>query len=333
MNKIICDICGTTYPDTAQQCPICGYANESAELLAGETAGEAGRRTEVQTRHVKGGRFSASNVRKRSKADEEAFAAEEDGYGDNYFEEREPERDANPFLVVLLVVVIAMLLVTTAFILFRYYLPNVLPEETVPTTEAVQQESTEESTVPTVPCTSLVITDGVLSVTLKEAGDKHLVNVFALPEDTTDELIYTSSNEAVATVNKEGRVTAVAEGEAEITVTCGTQTICCTVICDFTPEETESTPETEPTEESTEPLLDIQLFLNYKDVTLGYRGETIKFTFNEELTAEDILWTSSRPEVATVDNGVVVGVGHGNTVITAQYGDQTVQCIIRCSFW
>ena len=25
MNKIICDICGTSYPDTADSCPICGF--------------------------------------------------------------------------------------------------------------------------------------------------------------------------------------------------------------------------------------------------------------------------------------------------------------------
>ena len=24
MSKIICDICGTSYPETAKQCPICG---------------------------------------------------------------------------------------------------------------------------------------------------------------------------------------------------------------------------------------------------------------------------------------------------------------------
>ena len=26
MNKVICDVCGTMYPDTAKQCPICGCA-------------------------------------------------------------------------------------------------------------------------------------------------------------------------------------------------------------------------------------------------------------------------------------------------------------------
>lgn len=341
MNKIICDICGTTYPDTAQQCPICGYSNDALEQTA-ESGEEYTPHYTGASKRVKGGRFSAANVRKRNQQSGDYPAPESYDDGDDLYEEEAPRSESNAFLVALLVIVIAALLTVTAFIFLRYYLPNILPEETLPPTEPSVTQSTEESTEPTVPCTSLAITDGVISVALRQAGDKHLVNVIALPENTTDQLVYSSSDEAVATVNSEGRVTAVGEGEAEITVTCGDQTIRCTVICDFAAEETEPSEAAEeptgesteePTEESTEPLLDIDLFINYKDVTLGYRGETITFKFNEELEAEDIIWTSSKPEVATVENGVVVGVGHGNTIITAQYGDQTVQCIVRCSFW
>lgn len=336
MNKIICDICGTTYPDTAQQCPICGYSNDGLEQSGGQSE-EYTPHYAGASKRVKGGRFSAANVRKRNQQSG-SYPEPERYEEDDYFEEEAPRSESNAFLVALLVIVIAALLVVTGFIFLRYYLPNILPEETRPPTEPTLTEPTEESTEPTVPCTSLAITDGVISVALHQAGDKHLVNVIALPKDTTDELVYSSSDETVATINSEGRVTAVGEGEAEITVTCGEQTIYCTVICDFTPEETETVevteePTQEPAGETTEPLLDIDLFINYKDVTLSYRGETITFKFNEELEAEDIIWTSSKPEVATVENGVVVGVGHGNTVITAQYGDQTVQCIIRCSFW
>ena len=34
MSKIICDICGTSYPDTADCCPICGCSRENAGSLA-----------------------------------------------------------------------------------------------------------------------------------------------------------------------------------------------------------------------------------------------------------------------------------------------------------
>ena len=31
MNKIVCDICGTVYPDTAECCPICGSPKEYSQ--------------------------------------------------------------------------------------------------------------------------------------------------------------------------------------------------------------------------------------------------------------------------------------------------------------
>ncbi len=234
MKKVICDICGTTYPDTAQQCPICGYTNESeADRSVQETAA-AGRGK------VKGGRFSEANVRRRNLQSGETPSRQSRKHDqpEDAFDEEERGSESNPVLVSLLVIVIAALLVTTAFIFFRYFLPNNLPEPTEPSEETAQ-ESTEESSVPTVPCTSLAITDGVLRVELKQAGDKHLLNVMALPGDTTDELVYTSADESVATVNSEGRVTAVGEGETDILITCGSQSMTCTVICNFETEQTQ----------------------------------------------------------------------------------------------
>ena len=38
MDKVICDICGTSYPATADQCPICG-CEKSAEAIMDEELG------------------------------------------------------------------------------------------------------------------------------------------------------------------------------------------------------------------------------------------------------------------------------------------------------
>ncbi len=236
MKKVICDVCGTTYPDTAGQCPICGYSNQGDANYAAET-----QETELHHTRTKGGRFSEANVRRRN---QQPDSGDHNAEPEEFYEEEESRAESNPVLVSLLVIVIAALLVTTAFIFFRYFLPNNLPEVTQPTEESVQ-ESTGESTLPTVPCTSLVITDGVLRVELKAAGDKHLLNVMALPGDTTDELVYTSGDESVATVNGEGRVTAVGEGETQITITCGNQSMTCTVICEFPDAQTQ-----EPTDQT-----------------------------------------------------------------------------------
>ena len=67
MSKIICDVCGTTYPEIAAACPICGCARpEAAKTVSSEgVLSDNGDRSEYT--YVKGGRFSKKNVRKRLK--------------------------------------------------------------------------------------------------------------------------------------------------------------------------------------------------------------------------------------------------------------------------
>jgi len=36
MSKIICDICGTSYPETAESCPICGCSRDAAADFLGD---------------------------------------------------------------------------------------------------------------------------------------------------------------------------------------------------------------------------------------------------------------------------------------------------------
>ena len=108
-----------------------------------------------------------------------------------------------------------------------------------------EQMETEETTVP---CAQLVLEQ--TDIELNEIGQMYLINVAAEPADTTDELLFASSDESVVTVNEEGRITVQGEGSAVITVTCGEQAMECTVNV-VLPEETEE-PTEEPTEEATE---------------------------------------------------------------------------------
>jgi uncharacterized protein YjdB len=109
-----------------------------------------------------------------------------------------------------------------------------------------------ESTELKIPCESLALTSGG-EIVLEEEGANWLINVMALPENTTDVLTYASSDESVVTVNEQGKLTAVAEGTAVITITCGAQELKCTVTCSFAQETTvpETTvPETTDPEET-----------------------------------------------------------------------------------
>ena len=65
MSKVICDICGTAFPETASQCPICGSAKASDAQTAADS--QLGGEAEAHA-YAKGGHFSKSNVRKRTKS-------------------------------------------------------------------------------------------------------------------------------------------------------------------------------------------------------------------------------------------------------------------------
>ena len=62
--------------------------------------------------------------------------------------------------------------------------------------------------------TSTNLTDGKLTL---EVGDTESLNTKIAPEDSTDAITWSSSNEKVASVDANGKVTAIAEGSATIT--------------------------------------------------------------------------------------------------------------------
>ena len=288
MSKIICEVCGTRYPDTAEQCPICGFIKESADNEPEQEIQEEVLEIPERPR-VPGGRFSKKNVRKRlkeqgsyeeaeeysraaSKAEEYESDEEPDDEDD---EEEETAGKGGKVLNVLLVLVIIALLAVSALIFVKYLMPGFLDKESensptesyVEQTDAPTEAPVEEITeAPTVPCQQLVL--DVTDIILKEAGAMHLLNIQVLPEDTTDTIMYISSNEDVATVNEEGRITAVAEGAVVITAVCGEQQLECNVVCFFSTEETEA-PTEEPTEEPTEAGVTMTVTNTYVNIRSG----------------------------------------------------------------
>ena len=78
MSKIICDICGTEYPETAENCPICGCSKSMNldELLDEELLQE----DEDIITHNKGGKFTEAAVDLRYT---EIFDLDEEDEGDD----------------------------------------------------------------------------------------------------------------------------------------------------------------------------------------------------------------------------------------------------------
>ena len=363
MSKIICDVCGTKYPESAEQCPICGHIRETRGAAAAESYTDE--EFEVTERpRVRGGRFSKSNVRKRNR-EMPRYEMEESrptvtGDDDEEFgEELGPRKKSNTVINILLVIVILALLAVTGYILMEFILPNVMPgaEETVPSTAAPveQTQAPTETEEPRIPCTSLTLDEAV--VLLEREGQEWLVNVAVAPEDTTDELVFTSADESVVMVDADGKVTAVGEGDTTITITCGDQQAHCTIAVVFDegsteePKETEgedpgettggtgeteapstdATDATDATDGPTEPLKDVKLTLKQSDVTFRTGGQQATFKLTCGLKASEVQWSSEDEDICTVDeNGIVTRTGKGTTNVVVKYGDQEVKVIVRC---
>lgn len=378
MSKIICDVCGTRYPESAEQCPICGRVGSTEKWIEpDEVEGGLG----GESFRVKGGRFSKENVKKRNEGvpvttipvtevPQEPVKAESAENEEEVYVV--PEKKKSGCLVnFLLVIVILALLAVSAYIAVTYVAPYMLdefnlnffsqqettvPTETTeaPTTEMPTEESTEESTMPTIPCTDLVILDSL--IVIDEVGQSYLLNAAVAPEDTTDTLMYISSDEGIATVNEEGRITATGAGEATITVSCGEFSVECKVLCapgDITlpaggPSATtateatgaatgETTTATEATAATTAPtqpvqLKDVKLSVKKTDVTFVHRGQQSTFRLTCGLKANEVTWTSQNESIVTVDaNGVATCVGYGTTNVIVSYGEQQVTIIVRCN--
>ena len=348
MSKVICDVCGTTYPETATQCPICGCAKNSVSQTAAGTGRETG---ESAYSYVKGGRFSEKNVKKRnagSRTPERRTPAASAPNGDasrtggTYAAERRAEQSprrrtnkeeekSNIGLIVIIIILLIAIIAVVINLAVRWLGGNDTPDTSKPgTTQGPTDPSdTGKPSTPsnpvTVPCEDLVVAPNIEV----QVGGSWPLNIKLTPENTTDTPTFTSSDPTVATVNEQGVVTGVKDGTATITITCGSVIKTCTV------KSGTGSVDPKPTEN---PFV-FEFNTRYKDgdkwdVTLVKAGEKWTAYKANQLTIapELITWTSDNPAVCTVSNGIVVAVGNGKTEIHAQYNGQTYTCVVRCVF-
>lgn len=182
-------------------------------------------------------------------------------------------------------------------------------------TAAPAQEESDVS------CTSLTLS--APTVTFEDAGRFFNITFTRTPDDCTESVTFSSSDEAVATVSEQGKIVAVNAGSAVITAQCGEQTAQCLVTCDFAYVGGETTGD-EPAE----------LSLNKDDLTFMNAGE--QYTLSVTGVPEDarITWQSSDESVVTVsENGVLTARGKGTATVNAAVdGGSDLTCIVRCNF-
>lgn len=318
MSKIICDVCGTSYPETAAQCPICGCVRSAEpKTVAGNTNDVDAQATGTYT-YVKGGRFSKKNVKKRNR-ESGSFSGEAGASAGDYQQSGDKGEKGLTIAIIVLLLAIAAVVI---YIILNFFDPigdrgqNTTPQNTTQSTTTVPEETTLP-TEATVLCTDLTV--DVTEITLDTLEATQKLEVTASPADTTDFIAFESSDTAVATVDADGTVTAVAQGEAVITITCGAVEKQCKVVV-LDPEATEP---------STEPPIDFQL--NREDFSLFFKGDSWVL-YNGEIPRSEINWRSSNESVVTVSQGKVVAVGSGYAYIYAEYDGVERSCIVHCQF-
>ena len=144
-------------------------------------------------------------------------------------------------------------------------------------------------------------------------GTTEALSATVKPNDVTDpNVIWSSSNTSIASVDSDGRVTAVGGGEATIFAKAGEKEAKCIVTV-------------------TVPVASVKL--NKETITLiEGESEVLVATIDpEDATDKDITWQSSNTDVATVEEGLITAVAKGEAVITVTTDDggHTAQCIIN----
>lgn len=151
-----------------------------------------------------------------------------------------------------------------------------------------------------------------------EEGENSTLNATVLPVNADDRSYnWSTSDKDVATVDSEGKVTAVKAGQAIITATAndGALKATCAVTVDIVHPKS------------------VSLDVTKKELLKGENFTLTATVLPTNAKNKDVKWHSSDPAVASVENGKVIAVAKGQTTITVTTldGGLTASCDITVS--
>lgn len=141
-------------------------------------------------------------------------------------------------------------------------------------------------------------------------NEKYQLTAGLNPMDSTDEVIWSSSDEKIAKVDKTGNIEAISAGEAVITAKAGEKTAICKVTVNI-------------------PIKSI--YLNKTSIELNAIGDSYQLNASYYPSDADgaTTWKSDDEGIASVDQtGKVTAVGKGTTTITVSCGDVKATCTV-----
>ena len=354
MSKVVCDVCGTAFAETASQCPICGTAKSEA------TRSTSGSEKSGGYAYVKGGRFSQANVRKhnsgkgelprvqddetqkkqnredvpRRKRSEDMAKADKDldekqekqekqekeekkERRKNKRKERENEQPSNVGLIIVVVLLLLAIISLCAYIAIRYI--NMNNEKNNSTGPSVSQ-STDNGQLEEVLCTGITI-EGIAEHTFVSISEELWLNVVCEPANTTQLLSwnYDATVVKVVQIGNQWCVTPVGMGETVVEVSCGAYSDTISVVCNL----------------SEVPCTGLSIG-DITEFTFNSGGDRLRLTVVCEpaSTTDPLEWTYDSAVVAVTQEGdtwVITPVGTGITEVTVTCGGYTASVMVTCN--
>lgn len=169
-------------------------------------------------------------------------------------------------------------------------------------------EASCEVTVVAIPVSSITLDKSELSLI---KGESAQLTADVQPIDAEDRNVtWSSSDESVCTVDKEGMVQSLKVGEAVITAAAGEYTAECSVTVN--PLKAES----------------VTLSITEAELVIGESITIMAEIFPEDADETEIKWTTSDGAVCSVENGLVTALSDGEATVTATVGSCSAGSLI-----
>ena len=354
-----CEYCGTAYDARLSQCPLCGRTaggQKSSPRAGGKRlrTADADQQTDSP---AQGRRTRGAYAGKRVRDDAAARAAARQDNQQDPAGQPKPSPYAIPkWMMVTICVILGVAVLGGALLAFSRLGWSPLYRETTLQQTEPQQTQTEQTAEPQpaqaetqapaenrytneedqkpaeqeteqpvqedVACTSLTLS--APTVTFEDAGRFFNITFTRKPDNCTEDVVFTSSDESVATVSEQGKIVAINAGSAVITANCGSQSATCLVTCDFAYVGQE--------EETTE--AEVSLAISKEDLTFFSAGEQYQLTVSGAPEGAVIVYSINDESVATVNpNGLLTAKGGGTATVTVTVDEYPpLSCIVRCNF-
>ena len=147
-----------------------------------------------------------------------------------------------------------------------------------------------------------------------DVGESVDLQIIITPSNASyEEVVWSSSQNSIATVDKNGSVTAIAEGKAVIKATAGGKTGSCEVTIN----------------KKYIPVISVTVEKSSLELIEGDKKQINAQVYPEDATNNIVLWKSTSPSIATVDkDGTIEAVSKGNTYIVASADNITDTCFV-----